>query len=305
MQREIDSFYSYLLREKGYSRNTIISYQNDIESFTNFLDKILHRNLSKDTFENLNHKDIRAWFNYRDLSGISNRSNARALSSVKTFFKFIENKYFISNEMIFKIKGPKFGKKLPNNPSHNNIIKIVQCISIFDKNEWEIKRDTALVILIYACGLRIGEALNLDNECFIEKNRIKVFGKGKKERIIFILPIVLELLDEYKKSCPYSSDKIIFFGHRGKRYQAAIFEKLIQNIRNTLGLSTDITPHSFRHSFATELLINGADLRSIQELLGHASLSTTQIYTHIDINTLINTYEKTHPMSKYKYKVES
>lgn len=300
MQSEIDSFYSYLLGEKGYSRNTIISYKNDIDSFANFLDKILRRNLSKDTFENLNHNDIRAWFNYRDLSGISNRSNARALSSVKTFFKFLKKEYSISNEMIFKVKGSKFGKKLPNNLSHNNIIKIIQCISIFDKNEWEIKRDTALIILIYACGLRISEALNLDNGCFIGENRIKIFGKGKKERIIFVLPIALELLDEYKKSCPYSGDKVIFFGNRGKRYRAAIFEKLIQNIRNMLGLSADITPHSFRHSFATELLVNGADLRSIQELLGHASLSTTQIYTHIDINTLINTYEKTHPISKDK-----
>lgn len=298
MQDKINNFYSYLSEEKNYSKNTVISYQNDIKSFLNFLNDILYKNLTEEVFMNLNHKDIRAWFNYRDLSGISNRSNARSLSSLKTLFKFLENKYFISNEMIFKIKGPKFGKKLPNNPSHNNIMKIIQCISIFDKNEWEIKRDTALIILIYACGLRISEAINLDDRCFIGGNRIKIFGKGKKERIIFILPIALELLDEYRKICPYSSDKIIFFGNRGKRYQAAIFEKLIQNIRNILGLSIDITPHSFRHSFATELLVNGADLRSIQELLGHASLSTTQIYTHIDINTLINAYEKTHPMGR-------
>jgi integrase/recombinase XerC len=165
-------------------------------------------------------------------------------------------------------------------------------IKYYRKNDWEVKRDMALLTLIYCCGLRIGEALNLTNRNFIQKDKLKVLGKGKKERILYVLPIAIELINMYKKSCPYNTDIFIFYGNRGKKYQAAIFQKLIQNIRNFLNLNDNVTPHAFRHSFSTELLSNGVDLRVIQELLGHSSLKTTQIYTHIDSKKMIEDYNR-------------
>lgn len=297
MEELTESFYLYLSGEKLYSDNTIISYRNDIDNFMYFLTNILYRDLQDfRNFEKLEHKDIRSWLGYRNMNGISSRSNARALSSVKSLFKFLEARYKIKNEIILKIKGPKFNKTLPNIVSQNNFKKMLQCVSSYEKEVWCVKRDLALLVLIYACGLRINEALNLKQADFIEKNKIKILGKGKKERVILILPVAVDLIEDYVKYCPYSDSKIFFFSKIGKRYQASTFEKLVRNIRISLNLPTNITPHSLRHSFATELLVNGADLRSIQELLGHSSLSTTQIYTHVSNSKIMEVYFNSHPL---------
>lgn len=299
MRDKLNEFYNYLLGERGYAENTVGAYRMDLEDFLTFLDgdgKLKDRDVG-DVVKNINHRDIRGWFSQRSDRNVSNRSNARALSALKSFLKFLKKKYNLSNEFIHSIRGSKFNKNLPSNPSHNNILKMLQCVDIFDRRDWEVRRDKAIIILIYGCGLRISEALNLRYGNFIEKDRIKIRGKGSKERIIYVLPIVLEFLENYRKVCPYADGDFIFFGSRGKHYQPATFEKLIQKIRNLLGLSDNITPHSLRHAFATELLSNGADLRSIQELLGHAGLGTTQIYTHVDRTLLLKTYEKTHPLS--------
>lgn len=269
---------------------TVKSYRNDLNNFFYFIKNKLNKHLNEKNLINLEHKDFREWFFFR--KEYTNKSNARALSSVKSFFKFLEEKYNILNEIVFKIKSPKIEKKLPKNVSQNNILKIIDTIKQFRKNDWEITRDVALLILIYNCGLRISEAINLSNKNFIEKNKIKILGKGKKERIIYILPITIDLIDLYKKSCPYNVIDHIFLGTRGKNYQAGSFQKLIQNIRIFLNLNNNITPHSFRHSFATELLQNGADLRVIQDLLGHSSLKTTQIYTHLNTNNILEEYNK-------------
>lgn len=298
MNEKINTFYQYLLYEKNYSQKTIISYKNDINNFIYFIKNIINKKLDKITLTNLKHEDFRAWLSYRNSKNLSNRTNARALSSIKSLFKFLEKRYSIFNEIILKIKSPKFSKTLPKNLTKNNILKIIQCVQIFDKKEWEINRDIALLVLIYCCGLRISEALNINKDSFIKKDTIKIVGKGKKERIIFILPIAINLIDKYKKTCPYNTDKYLFISNTGKKYSATIFEKLIQNIRISLNLPNNITPHSFRHTFATELLINGADLRVIQELLGHSSLKTTQLYTHINIDNLLKVYNTTHPQNK-------
>lgn len=295
INEKIENFYKYLLKEKNYSEKTIISYKHDINDFITFITNILEKNLIDKTFIDLNYKDFTSWLTHRTLVGLSNRTNARALSSVKSLFKFLEKKYNVFNEIVFKIKTPKYKNTLPKNISKNNILKMIQCIKDFNKNTWEVKRDTALFVLLYCCGLRISEALNLNNESFIDKNLIKVLGKGKKERIIYVLPIAIELIEDYKKSCPYLTNDILFLSKTGKKYSATTFEKLIQQIRISLNLPENITPHSLRHSIATELLSNGADLRIIQELLGHSNLKTTQIYTHVNINNIINVYNNAHP----------
>lgn len=302
MEELINSFYLYISKEKMYSDNTLVSYKNDIGNFVYFLVNVLHKNLQDSrSFEELEYKDIRSWLSYRSMDSISNRSNARALSSIKSLFKFLEVRFKLKNEIIHKIKGPKFNKTLPNIVSQNNFKKMLQCINNYEKEDWCVKRNLALFMLIYACGLRINEALNLKTTDFIEKNKIKILGKGKKERIILILPIAVDLIEDYIKSCPYTDPEIIFFSKRGKKYQASVFEKLIRNIRLSLNLPANITPHSLRHSFATELLFNGADLRSIQELLGHSSLSTTQIYTHVSNSKIMDVYFNSHPMENFDF----
>ena len=295
MEDKIESFYQYLLYEKNYSKKTKISYEHDIDGFVDFISNILEKDINKDTFITLEHKDFRSWLSHRTFSGLSARTNARALSSVKSLFKFLEKKYGIFNEIVFKVKTPKFKKTLPKNVNKNNVFKMVQCIKEFSKNEWERKRDVVLFLLLYCCGLRISEALSLKNSDFISKDKIKVLGKGKKERILYLLPIVVDLIDEYKKICPHNTDKFLFVSKTGKQYSAVMFAKLIQNIRISLNLPNNITPHSLRHSFATELLSNGADLRVIQELLGHSSLKTTQIYTHVNIDDMLKVYVEAHP----------
>ncbi|MDR1498798.1 MAG: site-specific integrase, partial [Rickettsiales bacterium] len=189
MWEKITSFYQYLSHEKNYSSNTVISYQNDINNFIYFIKNIVGRELNEEVLVNLEHRDFRAWLGHRSSNNLSNRTNARALSSVRSLFKFLEKKYGIFNEIIFKVKGPKFSKILPKNMTKNNILKMIQCIQVFDGEEWEVKRDTALVMLIYCCGLRISEALSLGDKSFIERDKIKILGKGRKERIIFVLPI--------------------------------------------------------------------------------------------------------------------
>lgn len=298
MEEKIEDFYSYILYDKSYSNKTIISYRHDISDFTYFVINILDKKITEQTFKTLNYDDFRSWLSYRILAGLSNRTNARALSSVKSLFKFLEKKYNIFNEIVFKIKSPKFKKTLPKNVSKNNILKMIQCVKDFTKDEWQIKRDLALFMLLYCCGLRISEALNLKESDFIDSNNIKILGKGKKERMVYVMPLVIDLINDYKQSCPFNIKNNIFMSKTGKKYPATIFEKLIQNIRITLNLSDNITPHSLRHSFATELLVNGADLRIIQELLGHSSLKTTQIYTHVDTNLMLNTYKNYHIREK-------
>ena len=295
MLTKIEDFYRYLLYEKNYSSKTIISYKHDIDDFIHFTINILEKNINKDTFITLEHRDFRSWLSHRSFTGLSARTNARALSSIKSLFKFLEKKYNIFNEIIFKVKTPKFKKSLPKNVNKNNIFKMIQCIKDFNKNEWEVKRDVALFLLLYCCGLRISEGLNLTTTSFIDNNRIKVLGKGKKERILYILPVVIDLIEDYKKICPYNTNNILFVSKTGKKYSATTFEKLIQNVRVGLNLPDNITPHSLRHSFATELLSGGADLRVIQELLGHSSLRTTQIYTHVNIDNMLKVYGDCHP----------
>jgi integrase/recombinase XerC len=296
---KIEDFYCYLKFEKGYAGNTVISYRNDIENFVSFMEKYLGKNLDEQTFINIEPRDLIAWLAHRDSQKLSARTNARALSAIRSLYRFLKKRFAMANETIFKIRSPKLARTLPRNISHNNILKMMQSVENSSPRDWEVKRDRALIALIYSCGLRISEALNLTANCFLQENRIKILGKGGRERILLLLPMVVELIREYRGVCPHNtSGNILFFGSRGRKYQAARFEKLMQNLRRSIGLLDNITPHSLRHSFATELLLNGADLRSIQELLGHSSLRTTQIYTHVDTNSLLKVYSKTHPRCK-------
>ena len=290
---EINDFFIYLTNEKNYSKNTLKSYKIDVDNFLQFVIDKLNKNINSKTLIELDFKDFSAWLSDRFNSGLTSRSNARALSAVKSMFKFLQKRYNIFNPIVSKIKTPKIQKALPRTVSLNNFLKMQECIIPLISDVWCQKRDKALLTLIYSTGMRISEALSINNSSFIGKDLIKVYGKGNKERILPLLSIAKLQLDEYMNLCPYKNcfDKYLFVGKSGKKYSPTLFQRLLQKIRRLLNLPENITPHAFRHSFATDLLNAGASIRIIQALLGHENLATTQIYTHLEYKKLLTEYQ--------------
>ena len=291
----IEDFLFYLLSQKRCSNHTITSYRNDIFYFFSFLNNESKSPINKRKIESLEIADFRSWLVFRKNNNFSNSSTARAISCLRSFFKFHNRQTTIQNREIENIKTPKINKTLPRAVDKVDIDSITNLIAQFSKEEWLQKRDLALLTLIYGCGLRIAEALSITTSHLDHHNQVIIIdGKGNKQRMVPILPIVWQRINDYLSLLPHkmNSHQPIFLGLRGKKYQPALFEKLVQNIREFLNLPNNITPHSFRHSFATHLLENGGDLRTIQELLGHSSLSTTQKYTKIDKKRLLEVYQK-------------
>jgi len=290
----VDDFLVYLASEKRCSDHTIVSYHTDIFYFFSFLKNHSNTLVDKAKLESVTIQDFRSWLVFRKEQNFSNTSTARAISCLKSLFKFFNRHKIIANKEIENIKPPKLGKPIPKAVDKIDIDSIVDLIGEFSKEEWLKKRDLALLTLIYGSGMRISEALSLTKNHLNNNGVVVITGKGNKQRMIPLLPIVEKRIDEYLAALPHqiNNNEPIFLGLRGKKYQAAAFEKLIQNIREFLSLPDTISPHSFRHSFATHLLEAGGDLRTIQELLGHSSLSTTQRYTKIDKKRLLEVYNK-------------
>lgn len=292
--RMIEKFFIYLEVQKKYSVHTVTSYQNDIFYFITFIFKLKGQKVNKNILQNLTVNDFRAYLAEKFDAGHSNASNARSLSAVRSFFKFLDRNKIVENPEIGRVKTPKIGKPIPKSIDEVDIDKIIAAIGDLQKNEWENKRDLALVTLIYGCGLRISEALSLTRTDLLSSDSLILQGKGCKQRMVPVLPIIKTRVQEYLDLCPYDIEakKPIFRGSKGGFYHGRSFRKLLMDLRRKLNLSETITPHAFRHSFATHLLESGGDLRVIQELLGHSSLSTTQRYTKVDKNRLINEFKK-------------
>lgn len=293
----IQKFLNFLKIEKRLTENTIISYQNDLNSFISLISNIIGKKINIKDLENISLNQFREWIILRKEKKFSTNSTIRATSSIKNFFLFLERRYQIKNYNIKNLKSLKSEKTIPRSIDKIDIDSIIASIVEFNKYEWCNKRDLALLTLIYGCGLRISEGLNITKKDILYQENLYVIGKGGKERIIPILPIIKEKINDYLTHCPFeiNQDDAIFRGARGGKYHATLFQKLIQNIRNYLNLPSNVTPHSLRHSFATHLLESGGDLRSIQELLGHESLSTTRRYSKVDKNRLFKVYEDAHP----------
>lgn len=289
----IEKFLRFLEVEKKYSPNTLSSYRTDIFYFVDFLFRSKGKIVSKNIFEELTVHDFRKWLAER-IGDHVNSSNARALASLRSMFRFFNQNTLIKNQEIFKIKTPKLAKPIPKAVDLVDIEKIFAAISEIHGNDWRSKRDTALLTLIYGCGLRISEALSVSKKSLENAQTLIVTGKGKKQRMVPLLPIVKKRIEEYLAVLPFplAFEQPIFLGRGGINYRRFSFDKLILDVRKKLNLSETITPHSFRHSFATHLLEGGGDLRTIQELLGHENLSTTQRYTKIDKSRLLSVYEK-------------
>lgn len=298
LQEFIDKWLQELRVQLNYSENTIISYHRDLENFLKFLTE--HRNEIPDIsmLKKLQAIDFRAWFANRRNADLSARSNVRALSSVKSFFYYLAKFDLLDMKVINSIQRAKLLKLLPKPISENALMNFLNLPSYFEKDElWVTNRDRALYTLLYSTGLRINEALNIQTKDVASE--IKICGKGKKERIVMLFPITLERIQTYINTCPYDlSDGFLFIGVKGKKLQAPYIDNRLQKLRLMFDLPDHTSAHAFRHSFATHLIKEGADLRSVQELLGHESLSSTQIYTDIDDYSLLEIFQKTHPIEK-------
>ena len=288
----IIKFLNYLEYEKKYSPHTIIAYREDIFSFFNFLSD--NKNIiSVDRLEKLTLTDFRLWLT-KKLDKLDNRSRARKISSLRSLFNFLNRNNLLKNNEITKIKTPKISKLLPKPIAVENIKLIINEIKQLKRNSWENERDVAITLLLYGCGLRISEALSINKNSIANGEFIKIDGKGKKQRIVPMISAVSEQISIYLAICPFDikNTQKIFRTIKNQDYYPLAFQNLILNLRRKFNLSENITPHSFRHSFASHLLEEGADIRSIQMLLGHEMLGTTEIYTKITKNNLISNHQR-------------
>ena len=289
---------SWMADLKKSSLHTVVSYKNDLTNFFVFLSGHLGAKVGLGELSKLDNKDIRAWLSARAMEKkYEASSNARALSTVKNFFRYLEKQGRCKNPAVLHIRAPKIKKSLPRALDEKQAAEAVIHISELHNESWVNARDTALLLLIYGCGLRIGEAMSLKYSDIGKDDGIIVTGKGNKQRKLPLLPVVRAAIMEYIEACPHAfeKDSPLFWGLRGDALDAGVFQRQLRNLRAKLNLPDSTTPHAFRHSFATHLLSSGADLRSIQELLGHVSLSTTQRYTHVDKNRLMAAYKNAHP----------
>ena len=295
VQKFAKQWEDWIIHERRLSEKTVKSYKTDLSFFLQHLKEYKNKSINFSDLERLDQSDLTSWFYKRINNGISHRSNARSLSSIKSFLHFLIKKKIIKYSLFMRIKGPKFNSNLPRPLSHNQVSKIFKNI-VENKQKWVGMRDLSIILLMWGYGLRISEVLNLKLSD-LQSNDLSIFGKGKKTRLIPIAEEVSMFLKQMIKKCPFEFDEnnFIFVGIRGKKLKAEIIQKEIRRLRNSFMLPDNTTPHSLRHTFATELLENMVDLRVIQEILGHSSLSTTQKYTKVSSDRLRDVISKNHP----------
>ncbi len=242
--------------------------------------------------------DFRSWLAHRTMKGLAKTSTARAVSAVKSFFHYLDRQGVVSNPAAASMRAPKLPRQVPRPLTTDDATDVLALADDPDQPAWVRARDLALLILLYGGGLRIGEALGLDVETVRQSGEVmRITGKGNKERVVPLLPKVRDAIETYLAQRPDGSPgkAPLFIGVQGKRLNPGVAQRRFRNLRTMLGLPDTATPHALRHSYATHLLGGGADLRTIQELLGHASLSTTQRYTDVDAEALLEVYRNAHP----------
>ncbi len=294
MENNIINFLEYLKFERHFSENTINSYATDLESFNRYLKSL------KQSYLSLNKDQIRVYLKYLDENKYSNKSISRHLSSLRSFYEYLIKEKIIDNNIFKSIKNPKVEKKLPNFLDFEDLNKLLNC---FDLSKPLELRNKLVVELLYSTGIRRSELVNITiNDIDFNSMSIKVLGKGSKERVVYFGEYAYELITKYfnirhtllmKDKCEY-----LFINNKGRRLTISginnIFEKTIKKVC----LKNNVTPHVLRHTFATHMLNEGADIKTVQELLGHSSLSTTSIYTHVSNERLRTVYLKTHPRAR-------
>ena len=302
MNEIIDEFKDYLGNTKRYSMHTITAYETDIFDLLHFFAKFNDVPARIADIAGADTLLFRSWLADRARRNLTHKSTARALSSVRTFYKWLSKYKNIQNDAIGLISSPKVERKLSKAIETTDVSDMHAAIRAIDDGEpWIAARDWALVVMIFGCGLRISEVLSLTNSDVVgHPQSLRIIGKGNKERIVPVLSAVYVALDKYIKICPFGHDAAapLFRSIRGLPMSPRMAEKVIEKLRHYLQLPDYVTPHALRHTFATALLAGGADLRSLQELLGHASLSTTQLYTRVNMSEIMDVYNNAHPMAK-------
>ncbi len=294
---QLESWLTHLKSLDDASENTVTAYRNDLLGFLGFLTKHHGAASGLGGLRRVQSTDMRAWMAHERRRGVSARSLARQLSSVKSFYRWFAERDGFEPTAILATRAPKFQKKLPRPMAKDAAIAMIDSVSAQNEEGWIAARDVAVVTLLYGCGLRISEALSLTKKDTPLPEVLRITGKGGKERIVPVLPAVRDAVDSYLRQMPFELDAedTLFRGARGAALNPRMIQKVMERARAQLGLPATATPHAMRHSFATHLLEAGGDLRAIQELLGHASLSTTQAYTAVDTARLMEVYDRAHP----------
>jgi integrase/recombinase XerC len=285
-----------LAHERRASVHTLRAYGDDLARFIAFLTEHKGRTPDEHMLGKLVPADLRAFITRRRNEGLGPRGVQRALAAVRSFFRFLAREGILENAAARAVRTPRIPRTLPRPLSEIDAARTLAEAGANDI-EWLAARDTALLTLLYGAGLRISEALGLKRGDVPLGATLSVLGKGRKVRSVPLLPIVREAIEHYAAQLPFAGarDSALFVSRRGKPMSAREAQALMQRLRSSLGLPERATPHALRHSFATHLLANGSDLRAVQELLGHASLSTTQTYTEIDVKKLMQVYQNAHP----------
>jgi len=288
-----------LQKTRRVAKLTVEAYERDSRQFLSFLCQHLGHIPDISDLSGLRVADMRSFLAYRRNMGVGSRSLGRGLAGIRSFFNFLTRAGLADVPAARIVRTPKQPKSLPKPLNIADALHIVDKKTQLDDEPWVASRNAAILTLCYGCGLRISEALSLTPADFSDKNATSIYvtGKGGKTRLVPVIPAVHEAIEDYLSCCPFilPPDQPLFRGVRGGKLQRAIVERAVQQLRSSLGLPDSVTPHALRHSFATHLLSRGGDLRTIQELLGHASLSTTQIYTGVDTDRLMEVYKKAHP----------
>ena len=295
-------FLRYLNAERGLASKTLEAYERDMRQFLLFLSSYHGESVTLAMLAQMDVRGFRSFLAKRRENGASSRSLARQLSALRSFYRFLNQRKILENQAVLAVQMPKIPHSVPKPLSEtkaNNVMSGADLVQRDGADPWVLARDSAVLLLLYGSGLRISEALNLNraDAPTRAKDVLRIKGKGGKERVVPVLPVAIDAISHYLDQCPHGIEPKdpLFYGERGKRLNARNIQLVMQRLRGALGLADTATPHALRHSFATHLLGNGGDLREIQELLGHASLSTTQIYTQVDKKHLLKTYKGAHP----------
>jgi integrase/recombinase XerC len=288
-----------LAAERRMAANTVEAYERDLRQFLNFLTRHAGHPAGLADLADLRPMDMRGFLAERRAAGAGARTLGRSLAGIRSFVRYLEQEGSASSAGLKITRAPRQPKTLPKPVTASQAMRMTGAQEQMQEEPWIAARDAAIISLLYGCGLRIGEALSLTPAGLEKaaKGSLVITGKGGKTRLVPVLPAVTQAISGYRALCPFhlEPDSPLFRGAKGGVLHRAIVEKSVSRLRGALGLPDSATPHALRHSFATHLLAAGGDLRTIQELLGHASLSTTQIYTAVDTQRLLDVYARAHP----------
>lgn len=290
---------AHLRDERRFAANSVEAYERDVAAFLGFLQGHLGGEPSAHDLAHLEPRDLRAYLAYRRQGpdALADRSISRALAAIRSFYRYLERRHGVANARLALVRGPKLKRPLPRPVSEGAARDLIVGANDTASQDWIGARDAALITLLYAAGLRISEALALTGADLPLPDMLRVVGKGSKERIVPLLPAARQAVERYAALCPYAltEDAPLFRAVRGGALSPRMAQDLMQRLRGRLGLPSSATPHALRHAFATHLLANGGDLRAIQDLLGHESLSTTQTYASVEAKKILQLYRRAHP----------